>query len=70
MRTTAKAVRRWGFGAGMGAALAFGALQVTAAPAAAADANVCNARLCDRICQSVGSIGGVCNEDGFCVCFL
>lgn len=52
------------------AALGFGAVQATAAPAAATGGKVCNARLCDRICQTAGSIGGVCNEDGFCVCFL
>lgn len=71
MRTTTKAVRRWVFGAGMGAALGFGALQAAAAPAPAQVGDgVCNARLCDRVCQTLGSIGGVCNPDGFCVCFL
>jgi hypothetical protein len=51
-------------------ALGFGTVQATAAPAAATDEKVCNGRLCDRICKTAGSIGGVCNEDGFCVCFL
>jgi hypothetical protein len=65
------AVRRWLFGAGTVVALGFGGTQALAAPAPASTGErVCNARLCDRICQSVGSIGGVCNEDGFCVCFL
>ena len=64
-------VRRCVFGAGTVVALGFGATQALAAPAQASAAEgVCNARLCDRLCQSVGSIGGVCNPDGFCVCFL
>jgi hypothetical protein len=64
-------VRRWVFGAGMAAALGFGGTQALAAPAAAPTGDqVCNERLCDRLCQSLGSIGGVCNPDGFCVCFL
>ena len=66
-----RAMRRWVLGAGTVAALGFGGAQAFAAPAAAgAGEKVCNGRLCDRICQSLGSIGGVCNEDGFCVCFL
>lgn len=69
MRTTTRTVRRCVFGAGVGAALGFGALQAAAAPARGGE-TVCDARLCDRVCQSVGSIGGRCNEDGFCVCFL
>ena len=65
------AVRRRVFGAGTAVALGFGATKALAAPAQASAAEgVCNARLCDRLCQTVGSIGGVCNEDGFCVCFL
>lgn len=69
METTA--VRRWVFGAGMTVALGFGGAQAFAAPApASAGEGVCNERLCDRLCQSVGSIGGHCNPDGFCVCYL
>ncbi|HYR06168.1 MAG TPA: hypothetical protein VEQ60_00265 [Longimicrobium sp.] len=65
------AVRRCVFGAGAAAVLGFGGTQALAAPApVSAGQGVCNERLCDRLCQSVGSIGGVCNEDGFCVCFL
>jgi hypothetical protein len=64
------AVRRWVFGAGTAVALGFGGAHALAAPAPGSAAEgVCNERLCDRLCQSVGSIGGVCNEDGFCVCF-
>lgn len=64
-------VRRGVLGAGTAAALGFGGAQALAAPAAAPTREkVCNERLCDRLCQSLGSIGGVCNPDGFCVCFL
>jgi hypothetical protein len=64
-------VRRCVFGAGMAVALGFGGTQALAAPAPAPmGEGVCNERLCDRICQSLGSIGGVCNPDGFCVCYL
>lgn len=65
------AARRWVFGAGTAVVLGFGGTQALAAPAPASiDQRVCDERLCDRLCQSVGSIGGVCNEDGFCVCYL
>lgn len=65
------AMRRRVFGAGMAVALGFGGAQAFAAPApVSTGAGTCNARLCDRLCQSLGSIGGVCNPDGFCVCFL
>jgi hypothetical protein len=65
------AVRRLVFGAGMAVVLGFGGAQALAAPApVSASQAVCNERLCDRLCQSVGSIGGVCNPDGFCVCYL
>jgi hypothetical protein len=68
---TTMTVRRWVFGAGTAAALTFGGGQALAAPAAASTGErVCNERLCDRLCQTLGSIGGVCNPDGFCVCFL
>lgn len=64
-------VRRCVLGAGTAMALGFGGAQALAAPApASAGERVCNARLCDRLCQSLGSIGGVCNPDGFCVCYL
>jgi len=68
MRATRHAIRG-GLALLTAGALGFGAVQATAAPAAPGE-KVCNARLCDRLCQSLGSIGGVCNEDGFCVCFL
>jgi hypothetical protein len=65
------AMRRWLFGAGTTVALGFGGAQAFAAPVPVSIAEgTCNARLCDRLCQTLGSIGGVCNEDGFCVCFL
>ena len=68
---TITTVRRCVFGAGTAVALGFGGAQALAAPAPASTGErVCNGRLCDRLCQSLGSIGGVCNEDGFCVCFL
>ncbi len=71
MRTMTGTVRRWGFGGAMAAALAFGGARAMAAPAPAQVGDrVCDARLCDRVCQTLGSIGGVCNPDGFCVCFL
>jgi hypothetical protein len=64
-------MRRWVFGAGTAAVLGFGGAQALAAPAPASTGEkVCNGRLCNRICQSLGSIGGVCNPDGFCVCYL
>lgn len=59
------------FGAATAVALGFGGAQALAVPASASTGEgVCNERLCDRLCQSVGSIGGVCNPDGFCVCYL
>jgi hypothetical protein len=64
-------MRRWGFGAGTAAALAFGGAQAVAAPAPADEGNVCNAQLCNRICQSIpGSIGGFCAPDGSCQCYI
>jgi hypothetical protein len=63
--------RRAVLGAGTAVVLGFGGAQALAAPAPASTGQaVCNERLCDRLCQSVGSIGGVCNPDGFCVCYL
>jgi hypothetical protein len=68
---TTMAMRRGVVGAGTVTALGFGGAQAIAAPAPpSAGGTVCNERLCDRVCQSLGSIGGVCNPDGFCVCFL
>lgn len=59
------------FGAAVAAALGFGATQALAAPAADAGAQqVCNAQLCNRICQAIGTIGGTCTPDGSCVCYL
>lgn len=70
MRTT-KTMRRWVFGAGTVAALGFGGAQALAAPAPAADGNVCNPQVCNRICQTIpGSIGGFCASDGSCQCYI
>ncbi|HEX6372979.1 MAG TPA: hypothetical protein VF006_28910 [Longimicrobium sp.] len=64
------AVRRRVFGAGTAVALGFGGAQALAAPApVSTNGAVCSERLCDRLCRSLGSIGGVCNPDGFCVCY-
>ena len=64
-------LRGWLFGAGVAAALGFGGAQAFASPApAAAGERVCNSQLCNRICQSIGTIGGFCTSDGSCVCYL
>jgi hypothetical protein len=62
---------RWLFTTMVAAALAFGARQAVAAPAGTDErAQVCNARLCDRICRAIGAFGGTCTPDGSCVCFI
>lgn len=71
MRATMRTVRGWLLAAGVAGALGFGGAQAVAAPAAPGKGEaVCNARLCNRICQSVGTIGGTCTPDGSCVCYI
>lgn len=71
MRITRHAARRWIFATGMTAALGFGGAQALAAPAPAARAdNACDSRLCNRVCQALGSIGGFCTEPAGCSCYL
>jgi hypothetical protein len=69
---TSKTVNRWVFGAGTVAALGFGGAQALASPAPAARAAaVCDAAVCNRICQAIpGSIGGFCTSGGSCVCYI
>ena len=63
--------RRRAFGAGPTAARAFGGAQAMASPAPAAPEKVCNAQVCNRVCQAVpGSIGGFCAADGSCQCYI
>lgn len=66
-----KTMRRWAFGASAAAVLGFGSAQAMAAPAPAdAEGRVCDSRICNRVCQALGLIGGFCTEDGSCVCYL
>jgi hypothetical protein len=64
-----KTMRRWTFGAAMAAVLGFGGAQAMAAPAPADEGRTCD-RICNRVCQALGLIGGFCTEDGSCVCYL
>lgn len=65
---TITAVRRWVFGAATVAALGFGGTQALAAPAPAAPReDVCD-DACDRLCKTLNSFGGFCNERGICFC--
>lgn len=70
--TTARAVRRGVFGAGLAAALAFGGAQATASPADAArdQARACNPTGCDRSCRAQGGFSGQCTEEGLCLCLF
>ena len=61
--------RRGAFGLAVAGALGFGAAQAVAAPPTAERA-VCNDRLCNRVCQTAGFIGGFCGSDGSCNCYL
>jgi len=66
-----RTIRRWTFGAGMAAALAFGGAQAMAAPAPAADARgVCVQEACHRACLLISPFGGGCTPDGACVCYI
>lgn len=70
MMRTSNTARRWVFGAGVMAALGFGAAQAVAAPVAE-EGRVCNPQVCNRICQAIpGSIGGFCTSDGSCQCYI
>ncbi|HEY0019733.1 MAG TPA: hypothetical protein VGC13_25755 [Longimicrobium sp.] len=71
MLKVTRGLRSGFFGALTVAALGFGTTQALAAPAAPADAQVCNPQVCNRICQSIpGSIGGFCTSDGSCQCYI
>jgi hypothetical protein len=67
-----QAMRRWVFGTGTAAALAFGGAQAMAAPASAPAETgpVCDSGLCNRACQAAGMIGGFCTEPIGCSCYL
>ena len=55
--------------AGVAGALAFGAAQVTASPAAGAEA-ACDVETCRTICKAIHGpfAGGWCDETGRCRC--
>ena len=70
MKRITRLVSRGLFSAGLAGALAFGAMQVTAAPARAA-ARECDIIICDQRCRDLGFSYGYCDPSplkGNCAC--
>jgi hypothetical protein len=64
-------VRQWSLAALVAASLGFGATQVVAAPAEAAEARACDPVRCDQKCKdAIPGSRGVCVGGRFCDCLL
>ena len=66
---TSTRIRRGALGAAVLAALGFGAAQVVAAPAQAAEAAACDIVKCRANCKAQGQTSGACFE-GQCICYI
>jgi hypothetical protein len=69
--TMMKIAPRWMLSAIVAASLGFGATQVVAAPAEAAEARACDPVRCDQKCKdAIPGSRGVCVGGRFCDCLL
>ncbi|HEX7243321.1 MAG TPA: hypothetical protein VF263_23765 [Longimicrobiaceae bacterium] len=68
-RFTAR-LRRGVFGLSVLGALSFGATQALASPQPRADAAPTCDQVCNRVCQSLGLIGGFCSGEIGCSCYI
>ena len=60
---------RAAFSLGVLLAMGFGAGQALAAPSDGAGRQVCDPRVCDRVCKAIGAFGGTCINGG-CSCYI
>jgi len=71
MKTIERFAPRWTLAALVAASLGFGATQVVAAPAEAAEARACDPVRCDQKCKAaIPGSRGVCVGGRFCDCLL